>query len=703
MLLVISTFPLRVRALNLDSLLNAIELHQVNDTSSVNLLIKIAKKYQRNNPDSAIYFANKAGEIAIKSGFQRGYANSLIQNGIAYQDKFLFDSSFNNFERANQVFKSINYPKGQASAIFSQANLYLTYSKYGQALDYFNKSLTISEEIKDTQSICQTYLHIAYDYNNMGDFTHALSYSLKALTLFELLKDTDHIIETNTHIATIYASLKDKAKALDYIAKSLQWQSRKNDIGSEMGNLVNIAMVYGQLEDNENALIYFKKVLHIADSISDDYYKNICLVDIAEIYYGMGNYESAYPLYINYLDIAEKTNDHEGMALAHYGIGNILVKRGNFKEGLGNLEQSYQIFKDNGMKKNICEVSHALSMAYEQARDFNNALKYQKIYFNYNDSIYSEQNAKSIQKIQYEYDLEKKENQIKTLENNRAIALAKSEKQKITNIALLAGLGLVVIILILVLRSRRFEQRSKEKIQVQAKRLEELNQFKDKTFSVLSHDLRGPLGTLSTTLMMLDLKLISPEEFAEIKPVLSNKLVSLTLLLENLLNWSKTYMMGESVTHPSNTNLSALVDENMKLLKDSAERKQIGLTSSVDDNTMAYCDKEQIDIVIRNIINNSIKFTKPGGDISLTSHSENGKVKIIIADNGIGMTKEQLAKLFIISNDNSTYGTKGEKGTGLGLMLSYGFVKENRGTLEVESQPGKGSTFTIILPANSGS
>ncbi len=576
LLFIVNMVPLQVVAVNLDSLLNVIALHKIDDTSSVNLLIKIARKYQRNNPDSAIFYARKAGELAMKSGFQRGYGNSLMQNGIAYQDKFLMDSSFNNFEKANQVFKSINYSKGQASAIFSQANLYITNSKYEKALEYFNKSLKISEETNDSASICTTLLHIGYDYNNMGDFTQALSYSLKALKLFELLKDTDHIIETNTHIATIYASLKNRIKALEYIDKSLQWQSRLNDIGVEMGNLVNVAMVYGQLDDNINALIYFKKAMHIADSISDDYYKNICLVDIAEIYYGMGDYDNAFPLYTNYLVIAEKTNDQEGMALAQYGIGNILVKKGNLKEGLTHLEKSYQIFHDNAMKKNVCEVAHALSNAYETAHDFDNALKYHKIYFKYNDSIYSEQSAKSIQKIQYDYDLEKKENQIKTLEHNRAIAIAKSDKQKITNIALLIGLGLVVIILILVLRSRRFEQRNKEKIQVQAKRLEELNQFKDKTFSVLSHDLRGPLGTLSTTLMMMDLKLISPEEFAEIKPVLSNKLVSLTLLLENLLNWSKTYMKGESVTVPSNTNLHELVEENVKLLKDTAERKQIG-------------------------------------------------------------------------------------------------------------------------------
>ncbi len=118
---------------------------------------------------------------------------------------------------------------------------------------------------------------------------------------------------------------------------------------------------------------------------------------------------------------------------------------------------------------------------------------------------------------------------------------------------------------------------------------------------------------------------------------------------------------------------------------------------------MAYCDKEQIDIVIRNIINNSIKFTKPGGDIKLSSQTEGSKVKIFITDNGIGMSREQMSKLFIIANDNSTFGTKGEKGTGLGLMLSYGFVLENKGTLEVESEQGKGATFTIILPSKNES
>ncbi len=420
----------------------------------------------------------------------------------------------------------------------------------------------------------------------------------------------------------------------------------------------------------------------------------------------MKQYDSALQMYTNVLKLTAKIPDPLVILDACNGIGNILTERHQTNEGIKYFLRSLDVAQKNHMKQAISETARYLEESYEQVDDDKDALKYNKLYLEYRDSVYNDKSTVEIQQMQFDYELGKKETQIALLNKDKAIERSSLEKQKVIVWALLTGLGLLAIISILLYRNIRNEKRSKdeivkqkEEILLQSARLEDLNKFKDKTFSVLSHDLRGPVTAITAAMALLDDKVISPEEFTSLTPDINKQLGTLNLLLDNLLNWAKSYMQGTIAANPERTNLNKLVDMNIYLAKDAADKKNIAIENKLPSEAFAYYDPAQLDIVIRNLLSNSIKFTNTNGIISISAIAKDERMFLSIADDGVGMTQEQMDKLFTLSVNNNTYGTGGERGTGLGLLLCYEFIIANKGQISVTSEPGKGSTFTLSLPA----
>jgi two-component system, sensor histidine kinase and response regulator len=243
-------------------------------------------------------------------------------------------------------------------------------------------------------------------------------------------------------------------------------------------------------------------------------------------------------------------------------------------------------------------------------------------------------------------------------------------------------------------------KKAHDKISLQAKTLEELNATKDKMFSVISHDLRAPLGGIKS---MLDLiyeghsnhKSISPKSLDSLK----NAADQTYNLLENLLYWSRS-QRGNLVNNPEQTNLYDLIVENIELLKSMARNKDIEIVNNVDEDVTAFADRNMIKTVIRNLIINAIKFTDAKGSITINSEEKDDYVKTSITDTGIGIKKSTLEKILNNRDYYTTFGTNREKGSGLGLNLCLDFIERNDGELFIDSEYGKGSTFSFVLPTS---
>lgn len=239
-------------------------------------------------------------------------------------------------------------------------------------------------------------------------------------------------------------------------------------------------------------------------------------------------------------------------------------------------------------------------------------------------------------------------------------------------------------------------RKQNDEITQQKEELKRLNAIKDKLFSIVSHDLRGPINSFSGILRLLSSGSITNEETTSLTTSLEEDLNRLKNLLDNLLNWAKTQMQGIKSDQVS-FHLSSVVNENMALFEKEAAKKQIQLVNKIEENTNVKADAEMTKLVLRNLINNAIKFTPEKGEILIQAKNSGEFVEIWVVDNGVGIPEEIVGKLFSKDYHYSKLGTSKEDGSGLGLLLCREFIEENGGKIWVESKESVGSAFKFTL------
>lgn len=231
------------------------------------------------------------------------------------------------------------------------------------------------------------------------------------------------------------------------------------------------------------------------------------------------------------------------------------------------------------------------------------------------------------------------------------------------------------------------------------KKLQELNAAKDKLFSIIGHDMKNPIITLLgfSEILAEDYDELSDDEKKEYIKTIYETTLNTKKLLENLLNWSRA-QSGRMQINLEAISLKTIIKESIELVKSQAEKKNITLNVDMNSSLMVYADKNLLETIIRNLLTNAIKFTGDGGKVSLNTVDENGYVKISVKDTGIGLSKDDVQKLFRIDVNNKEIGNSKEKGTGLGLILCKEFCEKLGGKIWVESELGKGSKFFFTVP-----
>ncbi len=251
--------------------------------------------------------------------------------------------------------------------------------------------------------------------------------------------------------------------------------------------------------------------------------------------------------------------------------------------------------------------------------------------------------------------------------------------------------------------SLREKKLMEDQITLQFQQLQDLNAEKDKFFSIIAHDLRNPFNVFLgfTEIMVEELSTLSPDELKNIALNMRKSAVNIYRLLENLLEWS---MLQRGVTN-FNTGtilLKPTVMDCTALIIEPANRKNIELCYDIPGETEVEADVHMLETVVRNLVSNAVKFTKPGGKVTISVESQPGSsVKISIRDTGIGMSRQLMDNLFRLDVQTNRRGTGGEPSTGLGLILCKDFIEKHGGELSVESEEGKGTVFSFTIPGKS--
>ena len=233
-------------------------------------------------------------------------------------------------------------------------------------------------------------------------------------------------------------------------------------------------------------------------------------------------------------------------------------------------------------------------------------------------------------------------------------------------------------------------------LELQTHELSELNQVKNKLFSVIAHDLKTPMYALRNVFLSMQHAKMPAKEIKQMLPSIVNEMNYTTSLMENLLQWAKTQMKSASVQREM-IDIKSITQEAMQILQLQANNKKIYLESRIDFPVYCYADREMVNLVLRNLLSNAIKFTPENGRVLVSTSAKASFIEIFVQDTGIGMTSENMHQLFG-EMYYTTKGTASENGTGLGLKLCKHFLEKNGGEISVKSNPGKGSIFSFTLP-----
>ncbi|MBL7859080.1 MAG: sensor histidine kinase [Cyclobacteriaceae bacterium] len=248
-------------------------------------------------------------------------------------------------------------------------------------------------------------------------------------------------------------------------------------------------------------------------------------------------------------------------------------------------------------------------------------------------------------------------------------------------------------------RGQEENDRLEREVKLRTAKLEEANRIKDKLFSVVSHDIKSPLASLKLSLMLAKAGNVNPEEFKHIISGIETHMDQTNEFIQNLLQWAKLQLQGV-VCEPQRLHVKALVDEAVNLLEPDFQTKGISIVQdAVPVDAYAWADLNMIRSVIRNLVNNAIKFTPTGGTITITVKKNDPEIVVAVADTGVGIPAAHLDRIFTLESI-TTLGTRQEAGTGLGLILCREFVEKNKGRIWLETENGLGTIFYFTLPAH---
>lgn len=565
------------------------------------------------------------------------------------------------------------------------------------ALEYFNSSIQACRLSNNFKIMGSSYSMMGTIFRVNGLYDRAIEYTVNSKLNYEKAGFTEGDAWAAYILGRIYADLKLPGKALEYFQEALDLYTKQ---ASADGNKDGVAICYEQIGllnlDSGNfaeAKKYVDNALNIYAGEKSKYGISNAHKNLGIIEYSMGDYVLAEKYLTDALTIKKEVNDLLSLPTIYEYMGLCLVGKGQIDKGLEYLKQGLAFAVSNNQKKIQLNIYSKLTEVYLKINDLKNAIDCQKKQIEIQDLILSGAANIKIEQLQAIYEIDKKNAQIIELEKQNEINALTIKQHRISHLVMFAG---IVIAFLFSASIYWFYS----KIRRKNLELKETNAAKDKLFAIVAHDLRGPTGNLASFLEHLNDTFAdhSPEELKKILVSLHKSADSVSVLLENLLIWAQS-QLNKIEFRPSELRLSEIVHNSVKGLKQLADDKQVDITLELDDRILVMADLNMAQTVVRNLLSNAIKFTPRGGSVVIkTEVGETTNACISVTDNGIGIEKSLLSKIFEMSYSIHTPGTENEKSTGLGLILVKDFVEKNNGSITIDSEKDKGTVVSFTLP-----
>ncbi len=626
------------------------------------------------------------------------HINLLIRlaNSYRYLDS---DSLYSIASRVLDYSKAIDYDYGKVKGLDALAGYFYNKGDRKKSMPLFKEALEIAREMEDIECEVPIIITMAQNYSFEGNYAEALSLNLKGIDLARKINQQEMLSILNENIASLYADQKDFKNALMFYDTVQKINRRLGDEVIDAETQSNMASLYKDAKDFKNAMFNINRSINtfekhkIIDWLAYAYeVKGDIYLEQEKYQWALYWYDQSNMLFKDQIeDDRIKIQLLNGMAKVYLGLGKDSLSMAYAREGM---ELSTKIKSLQGQ----IDCSETLYKLNKKSGNETNALAYLEAFKKLSDSLSKDKNEQSLSLLETKLHYEQEKQEL--IKSNKE-ALAKQRNYIYFSVIILLILSIITFV---IRRSEKIQKNLnkelKEKSLAVAEReteLHEINKTKTKLFSIIGHDLRGPIGALQGLLKLFTDGEISKDEFLSFIPKLKADVDNISFTLNNLLSWGQNQLNGV-MTNPKRVSLDKIVTNNFQLLSELANNKSIKLINQLPENPLIWADQNQIDIVVRNLLSNAIKFTPENGLITVEAEETKDMWQISVRDTGVGMSEEIRKKIFKSSTNVTTYGTNNEKGTGLGLSLCKEMVLKNNGKIWVESVARKGTTFFFTVP-----
>ncbi|MBI9058602.1 MAG: tetratricopeptide repeat protein [Labilibaculum sp.] len=577
---------------------------------------------------------------------------------------------------------------------------------YTEALNLYNQAIDHYKISNDSIGINRTKLNRGNLYKNTEKYNLALKDYFQSLSFLTTQKDHKACALINNSIGLVYKQLKDYEKALNYYKESAKICSTKNLVTSLYYCYNNIGNLLSIKHNFQDALFYYKKNLDVLKEKPNNYKQAQTYHNIGACFLEMKQYSLAMEYQKKSLKLKEAIGNKGLIITSLNGLSHSNYMTNNLDDALKYSRRALLLEKEIGNIEYQITTTEEIFKIFTHQNKADSAIHYFGIHKQLRDSILKSETLQQVAEIQTKYETEKKENQILLLEKE-------SKSSMIQRNLLITLLILLLAFAIFMIRSYYINKKTNRLLRIQKTRIEwhksvldkknvellESNNTKNRLFQIISHDLRSPLASVYNLSQLIKIfiqqkKYDLLDESSKDMEECVNSVLNLT---DNLLSWSLN-QSGKLPYNPVIISLKPLLRTNIKTFSSVAKQKSIHLQLVLENEIFVFADRQMLDTVIRNLINNSLKFTLPGGIIAIGAKQGDGFIEIWVKDSGIGISEDQIPKLFEIDSSKTHVGTEGEKGNGLGLVLCKQFIEQNKGEIWVESIVNKGTTFRFTVP-----
>jgi two-component system, sensor histidine kinase and response regulator len=641
------------------------------DTSFVRLLNACANAYSFFNQDSCQLLANRAYRLAQTLNYTKGQGEALQIIGTSLYSKGEIDQALETLDQALQTSDAADDLAGQALATRRIGAVYGYLSKQNRAIDYFLRALRIEQQLKNPQGICVCLNNLGVSFRHLKQYQKANGYLFQGLAIAKKEGFENELALIHTNLGLNFLEQNQYKRALEYIPTAIEINTRLNRISFLARDYHAMGLAYRRLNNSEKARFYFQKSLGYAEPS-----KNLNI-----------------------------------QALVKVNLAEMVLEGGNVQEALSLAESSFQIANDNQRLEEAQQAADVLHKIYKRQGNFAKSLAFKEINTTLKDSLFNQENERRLAELEARFEFEQMEKELKLQQERRDLVSEKRiQQQRWWTTILILALLLSGLTIYFTQRSRQTKDRalqllnakteeiSRQQAELEQKNaeLEELNSVKTRIFSIVSQDLRSPLSLLQDILKLVNEGDYSEEEFKALIPQLAKNVSTTNNLVENLLSWAHSQLEGVQVQRES-FDLQNLALESIHHMKLQARDKAVELAyDSVSIPLSVFADKEMVGLVLKNLIDNALKFSPQGKRVSLQHEVKLEEVILSVKDQGGGISRDRMSKLF--DKVSSTPGTRNEKGVGLGLILCKDFIEKNGGRIWAHSDSGSGATFYFSLP-----